>query len=74
MTIKDKFTRKEAARYISANYFAMAPQTLANLVVRGGGPPFTRNGWSSVTYDRADLDVWAASRQTRVGGEAGTVA
>ena len=66
MIPKDKFTRKQAARYLTEHYFEIAPQTLANLVVRGGGPPFTRNGWTSVTYDRSDLDAWARRRQTRV--------
>lgn len=65
---KQRFTRKEAARYISAHYFPIAPQTLAKLACARppAGPSFVRCGWRTVIYVRDKLDEWAKSRMVEV--------
>lgn len=53
-------SRKEASAYLKQAYGApgaLAPSTLAKLVVIGGGPPFFRIG-RRVGYRQADLDLW----------------
>ena len=60
----DRFSRKEAARYLTAKGYRIAPQTLANHATRKSrkrGPPFTRVG-PVVMYDRRGLDAWLADR------------
>lgn len=74
MTEKDKLSRKEAARYLTEIGYRIAPQTLANMAQnnnQGSGPPFTRCGWASVFYLRADLKAWARERMTHVGPKPG---
>ena len=67
---KDQFSRKEAARYLTSIGYRISPKTLENLASnnnKGNGPSFTRVGWNHpVTYDRADLDAWAAKRMTKI--------
>jgi len=66
-----KMCRKEAARYLTALGYKITPKTLANLAATNGnhgsyGPTFTRTGWRSVVYDRADLDIWAKERMVTI--------
>ena len=66
---KDKFSRKEAARYLTALGYRITPKTLQNLASKnnhGNGPPFTRCGWKAVSYERSDLDAWARARMVKV--------
>jgi len=61
--------RKEAARYLNALGYTIAPQTLAEMASNnnaGKGPPFIKFGWSQVKYRRAELDAWAKSRMKEV--------
>ena len=66
---KEKFSRKEAARYLTALGYRISPKTLQNLASnnnRGDGPPFTRCGWKAVSYERTDLDAWAQARMVKI--------
>jgi hypothetical protein len=68
--LKDYYSRKEAARYLTSIGHPIEAKTLANLASNnneGGGPPFDRVGWGSVRYSRADLDAWAKGRTARIG-------
>ncbi len=67
--LKEFYSRKEAAAYLTAIGQPIAHKTLENMANNnnaGGGPPFDRIGWGSVRYARADLDKWAKARTTRV--------
>lgn len=69
MTEKDKLSRKEAARYLTALGYRITAKTLGNLANNnnaGDGPPYTRCGWKTVTYDRADVDAWAKARMVKI--------
>jgi len=65
----DNLSRKEAARYLTAHYFPVAWQTLANLAYQRQGPVFIRTGWRTVVYTRAALDEWARTRMVTVKTE-----
>jgi len=64
MNWPERMNRKEAARYLTARYFRIAPQTLAKYACStiGGGPNFIRYGWRTVVYERSALDQWAKCR------------
>lgn len=67
--LKDYYSRKEAASYLTSIGHKTSAQTLCNKASNnnsGNGPPFDRTGWGSVRYARADLDAWARARTTRV--------
>lgn len=53
--------RKEAALFLARAGFPLAPNTLAKMAVRGGGPPFYRWG-RRVAYRSGDLLAWAQDR------------
>lgn len=65
----DTMSRKEAARYLTALGHRITDKTLANLASNnnaGNGPAFTRSGWRTLFYTRADLDAWAKARSVKV--------
>lgn len=67
--LKDFYSRKEAAAYLSSIGHPISSGRLRNLASNnnaGGGPPFDRISWGSVRYARADLEAWARARTTRV--------
>lgn len=67
--LKDFYSRKEAAAYLTSIGYRIAPKTLANLAQNdnaGKGPSFERIGWGMVRYARVALDEWAAARTVRV--------
>jgi hypothetical protein len=67
--LKDYYSRKEAALYLTSIGHPISVQTLCNKASNnnsGSGPPFDRTGWGSVRYARADLEAWARARTTRV--------
>lgn len=67
--LKDFYSRKEAAAYLTERGYRIAPQTLANLAKnenQGNGPAFERIGWGRVRYARIDLDEWSARKTVRV--------
>lgn len=53
-------TRKEAATYISANYFKITARTLADYASAGIGPPYRLLG-GAAHYNRQDIDEWIDS-------------
>lgn len=62
-------SRKEAARYLAGIGCPISVRMLEVRAAngnRGKGPPFTRIGWKTVRYSRADLDEWAARETVRV--------
>lgn len=66
---KDHMSRKEAAGYLTRKGCRISDRTLAKMASNenaGGGPPFTRHGWRTVSYARADLDSWREKRAERV--------
>ena len=66
----DKMSRKQAAAYLTSLGHRIAEKTLRNMASNknaGGGPAFTRTGWRSLYYARADLDGWARARATKIG-------
>lgn len=67
--LKDFYSRKEAAQYLSSIGHRITAQTLAHKASnnnQGKGPAFDRIDWGMVRYARADLDAWAQARTTRV--------
>lgn len=67
--LKEFYSRKEAAIYLTAIGYKITAKTLTNLASNnneGKGPPFDRLGWGSVRYGRSDLDAWAKARTVRV--------
>jgi excisionase family DNA binding protein len=52
-------TTEQAARYVG-----LAKQTLAEMRVKGNGPPFYKSG-RRVVYKPSDLDAWLAARRRR---------
>ena len=59
--MRDHFTRKEAARYLTEMGYPITWKTLSNRASNGNagdGPPYSRYGWRRVLYARADLDAW----------------
>lgn len=66
---KDWLSRKEAAIYLSSKGRKITAGTLANLASNNnarGGPSFTRDGWKTVRYARADLDNWFDQQSVHV--------
>ncbi len=66
---KLRLSRKEAARFLVTLGVKITPKTLTNMAANsnaGGGPPFTRVGWTQVFYEREDLETWARMRMRRV--------
>lgn len=58
------FTRDEAAEFLRMN-----PRTLANLAVKGEGPPHWRSAYNrggKVLYLRSELLAWAGERFERI--------
>ena len=55
--------RKEAAAYLG-----LAPSSLANMAVRGEGPPILRLSARAVGYEIAQLDLWLEGRRNRPAG------
>lgn len=67
--LKDYYSRKEAALYLTERGHRITAKTLANKAQNsneGRGPPFERLDWGLVRYARIDLDEWAAKRTVRV--------
>ena len=67
--LKEFYSRKEAANYLTERGYKISAQTLAHMASNnnaGKGPAFDRIGWGSVRYGRADLDAWATARTVRV--------
>ncbi len=54
-------TRREAARFLTANGYLISIHTLANLACKGGGPSFEYFG-SRTFYKPNELLDWAESR------------
>jgi hypothetical protein len=60
-------TRRETSLYLSEQHgIRLGPAALANLAVKGGGPPFHKDGGRLVVYYRPDIDAWAPTRSRRV--------
>jgi hypothetical protein len=62
--------RKEAAAYLTSLGCAISGNTLRNRAKHnnaGKGPPFTRFGWRTVRYAKADLDEWVKQQGRKVG-------
>lgn len=67
--LKNGLDRREAAAYLASKGITIAVQTLANMASNnnaGRGPAFTRIGWRSVSYSKADLDAWAKQYVVRI--------
>jgi excisionase family DNA binding protein len=47
----------------AAEYLGLSVWTLAQMRLRGDGPPFYRLGLRLIGYRRDDLDQWLASRR-----------
>jgi hypothetical protein len=47
----------------AAEYIGLSGWTLAQMRVRGDGPPFYRLGLRLIGYRRDDLDQWLAARR-----------
>ena len=65
----DKMTRKEAAYYLQTLGHRIKEKTLTNMASNnnaGKGPSFTRTGWRTLFYSRADLDAWAVARSKKI--------
>jgi hypothetical protein len=62
MTSSRLLRREAASTYLKQTWGVVrAPTTLAKLAVRGGGPPFRRDGRVPL-YSTDDLDQWVSSR------------
>jgi hypothetical protein len=59
--VEKLITRRQAAQYITQNYFPCSAATLAKRAVYGSGPPYQKAGQIAV-YSPPRLDEWAASR------------
>jgi len=62
-------TRTEAAEYLTGIGCPIKERTLQKMAEddnAGGGPSFTRSGWRTVRYERADLDAWAQKRKRKI--------
>ncbi len=60
--------RKEAAAYLTAHGYPVAPRTLARLACRdGAGPPYVRFRGRHALYDPAILLGWARSQSEPAG-------
>lgn len=62
-------SRKEAARYLESIGCPVSARSLETRAANnneGRGPPFTRVGWKTVRYRKADLDAWAKREAVRV--------
>ena len=67
----DKMSRKQAATYLTSLGTRLSEKTLANLASNnnaGKGPSFTRSGWRTLYYFKADLDAWHKGRTVKVDG------
>ena len=67
----DKMSRKQAAAYLTSLGTRLSEKTLANLASNnnaGKGPSFTRSGWRTLYYFKADLDAWHKGRTVKVDG------
>jgi hypothetical protein len=53
--------RKDAAQYITDNYFPCSPKTLAKLACVGGGPEFRKAGRVPI-HEPPKLDEWALAK------------
>ena len=63
------FSRKEAARYLTALGCRVTFRMLNEWAVReneGKGPAFYKDGLKRVIYSREDLDNWRSTRLRRV--------
>jgi len=58
-----RFSRKEAAQFLTDRGYKTAHATLAKLACIGGGPPFVLFGRRPL-YTEADLLAWAQGRTT----------
>lgn len=54
----DTLSAREAAAALGVAF-----HTLASYRQRGTGPAFTRVGYRTITYSRADIDEWLAARR-----------
>lgn len=67
--IQDEWlSRKEAARYLESIGCPISVRSLETRAANGNegrGPAFTRIGWKTVRYRKADLDGWAKREATR---------
>ena len=62
---KDWLTRKEAAAYLTALGYPIAPRSLARLAANG--PPYRRFRHRLTAYYRPDLEAWAKALTVEVG-------
>lgn len=58
---KDWLSRKEAAAYLTAEGYPIAPRTLARMAARKEGPPYRRILNRIAAYNRLALIDWAKS-------------
>lgn len=61
-----RYSRREAAAYLTALGYPIAEQTLNRLAWEGEGPPYFLFG-RRVFYVDSDLIAWARSREKRRG-------
>lgn len=64
---KDWLSRKEAAIHLTALGYPISPKTLANLASKSLGPPYrlVMGRWTS--YNREQLEKWAAFNTSEYG-------
>ena len=64
-----RFSRKDAAAFLTSIGCPVSPSTLAHMASnnnKGRGPAFTRVRWRMVSYEESDLRAWAAKQVVRV--------
>ncbi len=61
--IKRRFTRREAAQWLTEQGFRTAEASLAKMATLGGGPTYEKFGRKPL-YTEAGLLAWVASRTT----------
>lgn len=66
----DTARRALMSRPQAAAYLGIAPQTLAILAMRGGGPRFVKLS-RRVLYDPADLDSWVEQNKRQTTSDPG---
>jgi hypothetical protein len=69
MAADDFLNRKQAAAYLRSQGCPIDHNRLANMAMKqnaGQGPPYTRYGWRTVIYSKAELDEWRRKRAVRV--------
>lgn len=62
--LRERLSREEAARYLTARGLKIAKSSLAAAAVAGWGPPYAIWG-NRASYAVEDLDTWASERLGR---------